>query len=156
MPAAYRIFKTRFAKTWFDGEGAFLFGGRWNSKGTRVLYAAGSLSLATLEMLVHLNSAELLASYSYATLEFDEKNVLHVEDLGKLPKNWSASPPPVAIQRIGDNWAASMRSLILRVPTSIVPGESNYLLNVAHPKFSMIKRSETRLFRFDDRLRNQR
>lgn len=156
MPTAFRIFKTKFAKTWFDGEGAFLFGGRWNTRGTRILYAAGSLSLAAIEMLVHLNSAELLSSYSYATLEFEEKDVLAVEDLARLPKNWSASPPPLAVQRIGDEWAASMKSLVLRVPTSAIPGEFNYLINVEHREFPKLKRGETRLFRFDVRLRNQR
>ena len=121
MIRAFRIFKTKFAKTWFDGEGAFLFGGRWNSRGTRVLYCAESLSLATLEMLVNLNSTGLLLSYSYATVEFDDSDVLSVEEFRKLPKNWSASPPPLAIQRIGDEWAASKSSLVLRVPSSVVP-----------------------------------
>lgn len=152
MLTAYRIFKTRFAKTWFDGEGAFLFGGRWNTRGTRVLYAAGSLSLAALEMLVHLESAELLSSYSYATIEFEEKDVSLVEDFAKLPKNWSVSPPPLTVQGIGDKWAASMKSIVLRVPSSIVPGELNYLANVGHPEFAKIKRRKPRVFRFDERL----
>ena len=155
MLTAYRIFKAKFAKTWFDGEGAFLFGGRWNTRGTRVLYAAGSLSLAALEMLVHLNSAELLSSYSYATLEFEEKDVLLVEDFEKLPKNWSTSPPPLAVQEIGDKWALSMTSLVLRVPTSVVPGEFNYLVNVGHPDFSTLKRGKPRVFPFDERLYNK-
>jgi RES domain-containing protein len=152
MLTAYRIFKTKFAKTWFDGEGAFLFGGRWNSRGTRILYCAESLSLAALEMLVHLNSAELLASYSYAKIEFEEKDALPVEVFVKLPKTWSVSPPSITVQQIGDKWAASMSSLVLRVPSSIVPGESNYVLNVAHPEFSKVKRSKPRVFRFDERL----
>lgn len=152
MPTAYRIFKTKFSKTWFDGEGAFLFGGRWNSKGTRILYTAGSLSLATLEMLVHLNSEQLLFSYSYAKLEIEEKDILYVEEVAKLPKSWSVSPPTLAIQRIGDDWAASMASLVLRVPTSIVPSEFNYLINIGHPRFGSIKRGKPQLFRFDERL----
>jgi RES domain-containing protein len=152
MITAYRIFKTKFSKTWYDGEGAFLFGGRWNSRGTRVLYCAESLSLATLEMLVNLNSSELLLSYSYATGEFDDSDVLSVEEFSKLPKNWSASPPPLAIQRIGDEWAASKSSLVLRVPSSVVEGEHNYLVNVGHPNFANIKRGKPRVFRFDERL----
>ncbi len=152
MSAAYRIFKTKFAKTWFKGEGSVLFGGRWNSPGTRVLYAAESLSLAALEILVNLNSAELLSSYSYAKLEFEEEDILPVEEFVKLPKNWSSSPPPLAVQRIGDEWAASMQSLVLRVPTSLVPGEFNFLLNVGHPRFATIKRGRPRRFRFDERL----
>ena len=155
MQAAYRIFKTKFSKTWSDGEGAFVYGGRWNSRGSRVLYTAGSLSLAALEILVNLNSAELLSSYSYAKVEFEEKDVLPVEELVKPPKNWSASPPPSAVQRIGDEWAGSMQSLVLRVPTSVVPGEFNFLLNVGHPRFATIKREKPRLFRFDERLYNK-
>lgn len=152
MLRAYRIFKTKHAKTWYDGEGAFRYGGRWNTAGTRVLYAAGTLSLAALEMLVHLDSSELLSAYSFATLEFEEDDVLPVEELGKLPRNWNSSPPPIAVQRIGDEWAASMRSLVLRVPTSVVPGEFNYSINVEHPKFAEIKRGKPRVFRFDERL----
>jgi RES domain-containing protein len=152
MPTAYRIFKTKHSKTWFDGEGAFLFGGRWNSRGTRVLYCAESLSLAALEMLVHLNSAELLGSYSFATIEFDESDVLLVEEFRRLPKDWSASPPPLAIQRIGDEWIASMSSLVLRVGSSVVQGEHNYLVNVGHPNYANIKRGKPRVFRFDERL----
>ena len=152
MLTAYRIFKTKFAKTWFEGEGAFLFGGRWNTRGTRILYCAESLSLAALEMLVHLNSAELLGAYSYATLEFEENDVLPVEQFVKLPKNWSVSPPPITVQQIGDKWAVSMSSLVLRVPSSVVPGEFNYLVNVGHPNFANIKRGKPRVFRFDERL----
>ncbi len=152
MLTGFRIFKTKFSKTWFDGEGAFLYGGRWNSRGTRVLYTAGSLSLAALEILVNLNSAELLSSYSYANVELEERDVLPVEDFVRLPKNWSASPTPSAVQGIGDEWASSMRSLVLRVPTSVVPGEFNFLLNVDHSRFATIKRGKPRLFRFDERL----
>jgi RES domain-containing protein len=155
MITGFRIFKTKFAKTWFDGEGAFLYGGRWNSRGRRVLYTAESLSLAALEILVNLNSAELLSSYSYANVDFEEKDVLPVEDFVKLPKNWSTSPPRSAVQKIGDEWAASMRSLVLRVPASVVPGEFNFLLNVGHPSFSTIKRGKPQLFRFDERLYNK-
>lgn len=152
MITAYRIFKTRHAKTWFDGEGAFLFGGRWNSRGTRILYAAGSLSLAALEMLVHLNSAELLSSYSFATIDIGEKDIAAVETLQKLPKNWHASPPPFAIQNIGDKWAASMTSPALKVPSAVVRGEHNYLINVSHPDFSKAKLGKPQPFRFDERL----
>lgn len=156
MLTTYRIFKTKHARSWFDGEGAFQFGGRWNSRGTRILYSANSLSLAALEMLVHLNSEELLLSYSFATLTFEESQVMPVGDFRKLPRNWSSSPPPTAIQGIGDAWAMSMGSLVLRVPTPILPGEFNYLINVAHPRFNEIGRGKPQVFRFDERLYNKR
>ncbi len=104
MPTAFRIFKRKFSATWFDGEGAFRYGGRWNSRVVRVFYAAESLALAAMEMLVHLDSEELLRAYSYATAEFDEDFVLAVEDFKELPDDWNASPAPLELQQIGDEW----------------------------------------------------
>lgn len=153
MRTTYRICKTKYAATWFDGEGAFRYGGRWNSPGTRLLYTAGSLSLAALEMLVHLNDEEILFSYSYAEAKFDEKYVLPVEDFRKLPENWTASPAPPEIQKIGDNWVRSVESLILRVPTSFLPVEYNYLINLEHPDFKQLKLGEPQNFEFDERLK---
>ncbi len=136
----------------FDGEGSFRFGGRWNSRGTRILYIAGSLSLAALEMLVHLNNEEILLSYSFATAEFDESLILPIEEFRALPENWSVSPPPLEIQQIGDEWAETQTSVVLKVPTSVLPVEFNYLINVEHPEFSKIKLGEPRAFTFDERL----
>lgn len=152
MLTAYRICKTKHAATWFDGEGAYRFGGRWNSRGTRLLYTAGSLSLAALEMLVHLNDEEILLAYSYAAAEFDENLILSVEDFRSLPENWSDSPPPLEIQRIGDEWAREQASVVLKVPTSILPVEFNYLINVQHPEFSKVKLGVPQTFNFDERL----
>jgi RES domain-containing protein len=152
MVTTYRICKTKHATTWFDGEGAFRFGGRWNSLGTRILYTAGSLSLAALEMLVHLNDEEILLSYSFAAAEFDESLILPVEEFRALPENWSASPPPLEIQRIGDEWARTEASVVLKVPTSVLPVEFNYLINVEHRKFSKVQLSKPQTFTFDKRL----
>ncbi len=136
----------------FDGEGAFRFGGRWNSRGLRILYTAGSLSLAALEMLVHLNNEEILFTYSFATTEFDEGLVLPIEDFQTLPENWSVSPPPLEIQRIGDEWAETQASVVLKVPTSVLPVEFNYLINVGHNNFSKVKFGKPQTFTFDERL----
>ena len=136
----------------FDGEGAFRFGGRWNSRGTRILYTAGSLSLAALEMLVHLNNEEILLSYSFATTEFDESLILPVEKFRTLPENWNASPSPLEIQRIGDEWAEKQASVVLKVPTSVLPVEFNYLINVGHREFSKVKLGKPQTFTFDERL----
>lgn len=152
MVTTYRICKIKYAATWFDGEGAYRYGGRWNSRGMRILYTAESLSLATLEMLVHLNDEEILLSYSFAAAEFDESLVLPVEEFRALPENWSASPPPLEIQRIGDEWAREQASVVLKVSTSVLPVEFNYLINVRHPEFSKVKLGEPQTFTFDERL----
>lgn len=152
MINAFRIFKTKYASSCFDGEGAFRFGGRWNSPGTRIVYAAGSVSLAALELLVHLNNEQRLISYSLIEVSFDERLVMSVDDFRGLPKNWADSPAPQAIQRIGDDWSNQMASAVLKVPSAVIPSESNYLINIAHPKFGEIILGEMVPFGFDPRL----
>ncbi len=153
MVTTYRIFKSKHSTSWHDGEGAFRYGGRWNSRGTRLLYTSGSLSLAAVEMLVNLNSEELLYSYSYATVEFDESLILPVEKFRKLTANWNASPPPIDVQRIGDDWAMSARSPVLKVPSAAIPIESNYLINIGHEQFTSFRLGMPTAFTFDSRLR---
>jgi len=136
----------------FDGEGAFRFGGRWNSRGVRILYTAGSLSLAALEMLVHFKNEEILLSYSFAAATLDESLILPIEEFQNLPKNWNDSLPPLEIQRIGDEWSQKKASAVLKVPSSILPVEFNYLINVKHPEFLKIKLGEPQTFTFDARI----
>lgn len=153
MPTSFRIVKTKYAKTAFDGEGAFRFGGRWNTRGTRIIYTAGSLSLAALEMLVHLDDDELLLAYSFVAAQIPPALILPVKAFHPLPKNWNASPAPLALQQIGDEWVRANASAVLEVPTSIVPLENNYLLNPAHPDYAQIILEKARRFVFDERLR---
>ena len=156
MPTSFRIFKTKHTDAWFDGEGSYLYGGRWNSRGTRLLYTSEALSLAALEMLVHLNSRHLLAYYSFATVGFSESLVLDIKNLVDLPRKWHNSPPPIAVQKIGDEWADSKASLILKVPSSVIPLESNYLINVLHSDFPTLKLGKAMSFSFDERLLGRR
>lgn len=153
MPTVYRICKTKDAANAFDGEGAFRFGGRWNSRGTRIVYSAGSLALAALEMLVHLGDDEMLFKYSFVAAEVPPDLILRVEDFAALPPNWNESPAPLAAQKIGDDWVRSSVSAVLEVPTSIVPLEKNYLLNPAHADWSKIVIGRPREFVFDERLK---
>lgn len=153
MPTVYRICKTKYAGSAFDGEGAYRFGGRWNSRGTRVIYAAGSLALAALEMLVHLNDDEMLFKYSYITAKIPPELILKIEDFRPLPANWNESPAPLAAQEIGDEWVRSSASAVLEIPTSIVPLERNYLLNPAHTDWSKIVLGDPQEFVFDERLK---
>lgn len=153
MPTVYRICKTKYASSAFDGEGARLYGGRWNSPGTRVVYAAGSLALAALEMLVHLGDAELLLSYSFIAAEVPPDLIIPIEEFRALPFDWSAHPAPLAVQQIGDDWVRANASAALELPTSIVPLEKNYLLNPAHADYDRINIGAARLFVFDERLK---
>jgi RES domain-containing protein len=87
MPQVFRICKTKYAATSFDGESAFRFGGRWNTRGTRIIYTAGSLALAVLEMLVHLDDDALLLKYSFIKAQVPPELILPVEKFRRLPKD---------------------------------------------------------------------
>lgn len=154
MIRAFRIVKTRRAATAFDGEGARRAGGRWNSTGTRVVYLAKTISLAALEILVHLDDAGLRAAYSFIPISFPAAcaQTPGKKGVAPLPTDWAATPAPFDCARYGDEWAATGASLILRVPSAIVPWESNFLLNPAHPDWSQAKIGEAQSFDFDPRL----
>jgi RES domain-containing protein len=151
MATGWRIVKSWYASTAFDGEGARLYGGRWNSPGTRMVYTSSTISLAVLEVLVHLQEASLLSSYSLISAGFDDALVERL-DHSMLPDGWRTYPAPSDLQRIGDDWVRSQRSVALEVPSVIVESESNYLLNPAHPDFSSVVIGESEPFTFDERL----
>jgi RES domain-containing protein len=137
MPRAWRITKARHAGNAFDGEGARLQGGRWSSIGTRIVYTAGSESLAILEILVHLQETAFLSSYVVFELDFSDKLVQEL-DPASLPSNWRVSPAPPTTLAIGDDWIRNSSSVVLRVPSVIVPSEHNFLINPGHRDFSSI------------------
>lgn len=151
MATGWRIVKSRHANTAFDGEGARLYGGRWNSPGTRMVYTSSSVSLAVLEVLVHLQKASLLSSYSLIAARFDDALIERLER-SKLPDGWRAYPAPPELQEIGDEWVKSRRSAVLEVPSVVVERESNYLMNPAHPDFASMSLGEPEPFIFDERL----
>jgi len=153
MPQVFRICKTKYAATSFDGERAFRFGGRWNTRGTRIIYTAGSLALAVLEMLVHLDDDALLLKYSFIKAQVPPELILPVEKFRRLPKDWSLSPAPTTMQSIGDEWARARVSAVLEVPSAIIPPEKNYLLNPAHADYFKITLSKPHKFALDGRLK---
>ena len=148
---AWRIVKRKNEKTAFSGEGARLYGGRWNSPGTSMVYSAQSRSLAVLEMLVHLDTAELLDKYVFFDITVDKSLILVLAE-GDLPHNWQANPAPSRLKVIGDAWAESNASVALRVPSSVIPAEFNFLLNPKHVDFAKVRIGEPEPFRYDARL----
>jgi RES domain-containing protein len=143
--------KPRHATAAFDGEGARLHGGRWNSPGTRVAYASDSIALGALEVLAHLQSSAVLQAYSLVSLQFPEDSVEALETAA-LPSRWRRFPSPPENQAIGDRWVAEGRSLILRVPSALIPDASNFLINPSHPGFSAVMVGRPERFAFDPRL----
>lgn len=116
-----------------------------------MIYTAQSQSLAVLEVLVHLDSPELLKKYLLFEVAIDSSYVEEL-DPSTLPRNWKASPVPLAAQAIGDAWVSGARSAVLRVPSGLVPAESNFLLNPLHPDFGQLRIGQGVPFQFDPRL----
>jgi RES domain-containing protein len=148
----WRIAKATRAATAFDGEGARLYGGRWNSPGTAMVYTAESRSLAALELLVHLQASQLLMSYSSISATFGDE-LLEVVTPATLPADWDRSPAPVALQEIGDRWVATARSAVLQVPSAMVPTERLFLVNPNHTDFGRVAIGAPTPFQFDPRLK---
>ena len=152
MISAWRIIKKKHVKTALTGEGARLYGGRWNNKGKSVIYTSESRALAVAEMLVHLDNSSPLPSYVVLEVQIDETLVQEI-DIAALPNNWRAEPPPKRIRSIGDEWIDARASAVLRVPSAVIEGDFNYLLNPTHPDFPKLKFSDAKRFRFDKRLK---
>jgi len=151
MALAWRIVQTHVANRAFSGDGARRYGGRWNSKGHAVVYTSSSISLAILEILVHIQIYDILEEYVYIPVEFDPKLSMTLNP-PELPENWNTDPSPQAIKQMGDSWVENQQSIILKVPSAIVPTEKNFLINPSHPNFSKLKIGTPAKFDFDYRL----
>lgn len=151
MTSIWRIDKKRHSVSSFSGEGAALYGGRWNPQGVRVVYASQTLALAALEKFVHLEG--VAGGISFVSFKIDVPEGVKVKlDPPQLPKNWRSVPAPASTRQIGLNWAQKNESAILRVPSTIIPSEYDYLINPQHPDFKSLKISNPSPFSFDPRL----
>jgi RES domain-containing protein len=136
----------------FDGEGARLRGGRWNHRGTAVVYTSSTLALAALELLVHLSRPLPLRSLVALAADIPESvPIVHLR-ASDLPADWNATSPPASLADIGTRWAVERKSVVLAVPSVIIPQEFNYLLNPLHPAFKRIRLGRPEPFGFDRRV----
>ena len=152
LVSAYRIVAPRWSHDALSGEGARKFGGRWNSPGRAMVYLGGSRALAALEMLVHLPTP-LSRAKPYHIIEVQIPGHLIANyPLSLLPKGWRESPPTQITCMIGDDWLQATGQLALRVPSTMIPEESNILINPLHPDYIQITQSKASNFSFDTRL----
>jgi RES domain-containing protein len=153
----WRICKQGRATTAFDGEGASRYPGRWNRKGVPVVYCASTLSLATLEYLVHLDPDEWPDDLVAIRFEVpaDVAPAAEVVDASTLPRDWRATPGPDALKAIGTDWAKAGRSALLVVPSAVTPNEKNLLLNPRHPDLASFVMHPPEPLVFDPRLRKK-
>lgn len=151
MSLVYRLCRARRAHSPLDGEGARLYGGRWNPKGVPMVYTGSTLSLATLEVLVHFAFDTAPDDYVAITLRLPDDAITELRQ-ADLPPRWYEEPAPRECQAIGGRWARSMESLALRVPSAVIPSERNVLINPMHPLVDRVSVEAKEPFFFDPRL----
>ena len=151
MPSGCRIERARHAASAFSGEGARLYGGRWNSVGLRVVYLSAHHSLAALEVFVNAQPLSAADEYVIIGAEWDSPMMETLLERD-LPHGWRISPPGPVTAAIGDRWVRDGRSPVLAVPSAIIPAETNFLINPAHPDFRRIRIGKPAPFEFDPRM----
>lgn len=151
----FRIEREKYLKTTLSGVGASLSKGfRWNSLNTRLVYTAESRALALLEISVHLDLSEDLPTDRYfIELDIPENISIQEVSIQNLPDNWDSKPPITTTQFIGDDFVLENKTAVLKVPSSIVPQEYNYLINPNHPDAKKIKVLSKTLLKFDSRFK---
>jgi len=147
----WRICRRRYASQALSGEGARLYGGRWNSRGVRVIYTSNSLALAAVETFINLEPNLRPADLVSIEGEVPESLETETVDLNELPSHWYATRDE-SLCRFGDDWIAAGRTVALLVPSAAIRGEWNVLLNPAHGEFSKVTFQEPRPFEFDVRM----
>lgn len=137
-----------------SGKGAEITGGRWNRKSTAMLYAASSRALACLETFVHLNAGGLPLNRYLVAIEIEDHlwRAARVETVATLPIGWDAEPASMTSVDFGTAWAQASSSLLLSVPSVIVPEEANILINPRHPDIAGIKATKVRKWLYDPRM----
>ena len=154
----YRIEREKYLKTALTGIGASMSKGyRWNSFNTKLVYTAESRALATLEVSVHLDlSEDLPTDRYYVEIEIPDELTIQEVKIEDLPEDWDSKPPSIITQTIGDDFVFQHESAVLKVPSSIVPFEYNYLINPNHPDSKKIKVIGKTSMNFDQRFKTKK
>ena len=146
----FRLCKAKYAHD-LSGRGAELAGGRWNTKGVRMIYTSASRALCTTEIAVHTPLGNLPTDFSIISIQLPSSKIMELVP-AKLPKDWKSFPHSSSTQKLGDLFARENKFLVLQVPSAVVQGDFNYLLNPLHPDFHKVKVVDVEEFGFDPRL----
>ena len=148
----WRICRAKYAASAFSGFGSERTGGRWNYKGHSVVYASENLSLAALELFVHLSPGIIPADLISVLAILPDAIAVETLTIEDLPNHWRDYPAPIALQEIGTDWLKSRRSLAMIVPSAINPLESNILINPLHADYGRVRVQAGQPFHFDPRM----
>ena len=147
----WRLTRPQYAATALSGEGSARYPGRWNVRGVRVAYASETLSLALLEVLAHAENLDMLNQYVVLQVTLPSGNLTTLTP-DELPKDWQADPPPESTRRLGHAWFIRKGTLVLKVPSVLVPTEHNFVINPEHPNLPKIAVAEPVPLPFDARV----
>ncbi len=145
----YRITGKKYSDD-LSGTGAAMYGGRWNKKGTPVLYTGESKEIALLETIVH-TPPMIFPKLDIITLEIPDNSITTIEE-NMLPPNWTTYPAPTVLSEIGEDWIIESKTIALKVPSCIIHSAYNIVLNCRHKQFYKVKLIDKRNFKFDSRL----
>lgn len=147
----FRLSRKKYSNE-LSGKGASLSANRWNSKGTEIIYCASSRALAMAEVAVHLNLALIPNDYLMLEIHIPDSIKIQKIDHGDLPSGWDLFPHISSTQKIGDDFMRQNNYCVLSVPSAVVKGDVNYLLNPFHKDFKGIEIINSYGFSFDQRL----
>ena len=147
----YRVGKTKFASD-LTGEGARLFGGRWNNKMIGCLYTSESRALALLEYTVNVNIDDIPRALSITIIEVPDQSIKILKE-ADLPGDWKHSPAPSSTKNFGSNLLLAAAEPVIRIPSIVIPGEYNYLLNPLHLESKKFKIIDVNDFVYDVRIK---
>lgn len=146
------MLRKAYARTSFDGEGAYRYGGRWSSPGTRLSYASEHQSLAMLEYFVHLDKDDPPGDLVLAVAEVRDDLTREIVEASNLPANWREAAAPPELARLSDEFARRAERCLLLVPSVLAPNENNCLINPAHPDYKKIVVREVEPLSYDPRM----
>jgi RES domain-containing protein len=141
-----------YARTPFDGEGAYRYGGRWSSPGIRLSYASEHQSLALLEYFVHLDKDDPPTDLAIAVADVPDDLPRERLEARKLPANWRDAAAPPELARFGDEFAQRGKHCLLLVPSVLAPDECNCVINPEHPDYKRIVVSGVAPLSYDPRM----
>ena len=148
----WRISKRKYVDTAFSGEGARRVGGRWNSRGQGMVYTSGTLSLAALEVFVHMEVEDVATMLAWIRVGVSTEVKIEYLEVAQLHPDWRNIPAPAMLATMGDNWFRSGSTAILAVPSVVIPIELNYLINPSHADFVKLTVESSQSFELDPRL----
>lgn len=152
MIKVYRIGRTKYAND-LTGEGARLFGGRWNHKSVPCIYASETRALSLLEYTVNISIDEIPRALAITTIEIPDSSIQKIS-VAKLPGNWQGSPAPTATKDFGSELFKSSSYSVFKIPSTILPDEFNYLLNPFHAESKFFQIVDIVDFIYDLRIKS--